>query len=125
MTNTLFTGKLAVALVETKDNSITITHANQVADNTLEVTIRDNANNVHGLNEAISVNIDDEFVVVTIEATADLDYIGEFYNHSKPATFKRSEFAVNELADHILQVIKSYHNSTIMHSELLMRALTF
>ena len=125
MTNTIFTGKLAVALVETKDDSITITYANQVADDELEITIRDNTNNVHSLAEDISVNIDDEFVVVTIEATADLDNIGDFYNRRKPATFKRSEFTVNELADHILQVIKSYHNEIVTHCESLMRALTF
>ena len=120
-----FTGKLATALVETNDSTIAITYANQVADNELDVTIRDNVNNVHGLNEDISVKINDELVVVTIEATADLDGIGEFYNHRKPATFKRSEFTVDELADLILQVIKSYHNSLIDNSESLMRALTF
>ena len=120
-----FTGKLATALVKTNDNSIAITYANQIADNELDVTIRDNVNNVHGLNEDISVKINDELVVVTIEATADLDGIGEFYNHRKPATFKRSEFTVDELAGLILQVIKSYHNSLIEHSESLMRALTF
>lgn len=125
MTNTIFTDKLAVALVETKDDSIAITYANQIADNELDVTIRDNTNNVHGLTEDISVKIDGETVVVTIEATADLDGIGEFYNHRKPATFKRFEFAVDELADHILQVIKSYHNSLIANSESLMRALNF
>lgn len=120
-----FTGKLATALVETNDSTIAITYANQVADNELNVTIRDNVNNVHGLNEDISVKINDELVVVTIEATADLDGIGEFYNHRKPATFKRSEFTVDELADLILQVIKSYHDSLIDNSESLMRALTF
>lgn len=120
-----FTGKLATALVETNDSTIAITYANQVADNELGVTIRDNVNNVHGLNEDISVKINDELVVVTIEATADLDGIGEFYNHRKPATFKRSEFTVDELADLILQVIKSYHDSLIDNSESLMRALTF
>lgn len=120
-----FTGKLATALVETNDSTIAITYANQVADNELDVTIRDNVNNVHGLNEDISVKINDELVVVTIEATADLDGIGEFYNHRKPATFKRSEFTVDELADLILQVIKSYHDSLIDNSESLMRALTF
>lgn len=120
-----FTGKLATALVETNDSTIAITYANQIADNELDVTIRDNVNNVHGLNEDISVKINDELVVVTIEATADLDGIGEFYNHRKPATFKRSEFTVDELADLILQVIKSYHDSLIDNSESLMRALTF
>ena len=120
-----FTGKLATALVETNDSTIAITYANQVADNELDVTIRDNVNNVHGLNEDISVKINDELVVVTIEATADLDGIGEFYNHRKPATFKRSEFTVDELADLVLQVIKSYHDSLIDNSESLMRALTF
>lgn len=120
-----FTGKLATALVETNDSTIAITYANQVADNELDVTIRDNVNNVHGLNEDISVKINDESVVVTIEATADLDGIGEFYNHRKPATFKRSEFTVDELADLILQVIKSYHDSLIENSESLLRALTF
>ena len=120
-----FTGKLATALVETNDSTIAITYANQVADNELDVTIRDNVNNVHGLNEDISVKINDELVVVTIEATADLDGIGEFYNHRKPATFKRSEFTVEELAGLILQVIKSYHDSLIENSESLMRALTF
>lgn len=120
-----FTGKLATALVETNDSTIAITYANQVADNELDVTIRDNVNNVHGLNEDISVKINDELVVVTIEATADLDGIGEFYNHRKPATFKRSEFTVDELAGLILQVIKSYHDSLIDNSESLMRALTF
>lgn len=120
-----FTGKLATALVETNDSTIAIAYANQVADNELDVTIRDNVNNVHGLNEDISVKINDELVVVTIEATADLDGIGEFYNHRKPATFKRSEFTVDELAGLILQVIKSYHDSLIDNSESLMRALTF
>lgn len=120
-----FTGKLATALVETNDNSIAITYANQIADDELDITIRDNVNNVHGLNEDISVKINDELVVVTIEATADLDGIGEFYNHRKPATFKRSEFTVEELAGLILQVIKSYHDSLIENSESLMRALTF
>ena len=120
-----FTGKLATALVETNDSTIAITYANQVTDNELDVTIRDNVNNVHGLNEDISVKINDELVVVTIEATADLDGIGEFYNHRKPATFKRSEFEIDELADHIMLVIKSYHDSLIDNSESLMRALTF
>ena len=120
-----FTSELASELIEKEDDTIALTYANQVTDNELDVTIRDNVNNVHGLNEDISVKINDELVVVTIEATADLDGIGEFYNHRKPATFKRSEFTVDELADLILQVIKSYHDSLIDNSESLMRALTF
>ena len=113
-----FTGELAKALLNTEDNAIAITYANQIADNKLKISIRDTVNNVHSLNENIVIKIDDESVVVTIEATADLKGIGEFYNHRKPATFKRSEFELTKLANHILQIIKSYHES-------LMRALAF
>lgn len=120
-----FTGKLAEALLETEDDTIKITYANQITDNELEISIRDTANNVHGLNEDIVVSADDESVVVTIEATSDLDGIGEFYNHRKPTTFKRSEFELVELADHIMLVIKSYHESMLENSESLMRALSF
>lgn len=120
-----FTGELAKALLNTEDNAIAITYANQIADDELEISIRDTVNNVHGLNENIVVKTDDESVVITIEATADLEGIGEFYNHRKPATFKLSEFELTELADHILQAIKSYHESLIENSDSRMQALTF
>ena len=120
-----FTSELAEALLNTEDNTIKITYANQIADNELGVSIRDTVNNVHGLNEDIVVKTDDESVVVTIEATMTVADIEGLYHARKPATFKRSEFDVDELADHIMLVIKSYHKSRLENNEMLMRALSF
>lgn len=120
-----FTSELAEALLNTEDNTIKITYANQIADNALEISIRDTVNNVHGLNEDIVVKTDDESVVVTIEATASVGDIEGLYHVRKPATFKRSEFDVDELADHIMLVIKSYHKSRLENNEMLLRALSF
>ena len=120
-----FTSELAEALLNTEDNTIKITYANQIADNALEISIRDTVNNVHGLNEDIVVKTDDESVVVTIEATASVGDIEGLYHARKPATFKRSEFDVDELADHIMLVIKSYHKSRLENNEMLLQALSF
>lgn len=120
-----FTSELAEALLNTEDNTIKITYANQIADNALEISIRDTVNNVHGLNEDIVVKTDDESVVVTIEATTSVGDIEGLYHARKPATFKRSEFDVDELADHIMLVIKSYHKSRLENNEMLLRALSF
>lgn len=120
-----FTSELAKALLNTEDNTIKITYANQITDNVLEISIRDTVNNVHGLNEDIVVKTDDESVVVTIEATASVGDIEGLYHTRKPATFKRSEFELTELADHIMLVIKSYHKSRLENNEMLLRALSF
>lgn len=120
-----FTGELAEALLETEDDTIIITYANKIADDEISVAIRDNVNNVHGLNEDITIKVNDESVVVTIEATTTAADIEGLYHARKPATFKRSEFDVDELADHIMLVIKSYHKSRLENSESLMRALSF
>lgn len=120
-----FTGELAETLLNTEDNTIKITYANQIADNVLEISIRDTVNNVHGLNEDIVVKTDGESVVVTIEATMSVGDIEGLYHARKPATFKRSEFDVDELADHIMLVIKSYHKSRLENNEMLLRALSF
>lgn len=120
-----FTSELAEALLNTEDNTIKITYANQIADNELKITIRDNVNNVHGLVENILIKATDESVVVTIEATASVGGLEGLYHARKPATFKRSEFELTELADHIMLVIKSYHKSRLENNEMLMRALSF
>lgn len=120
-----FTGELAKALLKTKDDTITITHANQLADSVLEITIRDNVNNVHGLVENIFIKATDESVVVTIEAIASVSGLEGLYHARKPTTFKRSEFELTELADHIMLVIKSYHKSRLENNEMLLRALSF
>lgn len=116
-----FTGELASKLLETKDDTITIAYANQIADDVLAIKIRDKVNNTHGLVENIIVKADDESVVVTIEATMAIPGICDLYDERKPATFKRSEFDVNELTDHIMLVIKSYHESRLENNETLER----
>lgn len=120
-----FTGELASKLIGKEDDTIVIAYANQIADNVLEISIRDTVNNVYGLNEDIVVKTDDESVVVTIEATMSVGDIEGLYHARKPATFKRSEFDVDELADHIMLVIKSYHKSRLENNEMLSRALSF
>lgn len=120
-----FTGELASKLIGKEDDTIVIAYANQIADNVLEISIRDTVNNVYGLNEDIVVKADDESVVVTIEATMSVGDIEGLYHARKPATFKRSEFDVDELADHIMLVIKSYHKSRLENNEMLSRALSF
>lgn len=116
-----FTSELAEALLNTEDDTIKITYANQIADNVLEISIRDTVNNVHGLNEDIVVKTDDESVVVTIEATMAIPGICDLYDERKPVTFKRSEFEIDELADHIMLVITSYHESRLENNETLER----
>ena len=116
-----FTGELASNLLEKEDDTIVIAYANQIADDKFEVTIRDKVNNTHGLIEDIVVKADDEFVVVTIEATMAIAGICDLYHARKPATFKRSEFEIDELADHIMLVIKSYHESRLKNNETLER----
>lgn len=125
MTNKYFTSELAKALLETKDDTIVIAYANQISDDTISVTIRDTVNNVHGLFEDITVNVNSKSVVVTIEATSTVADIEGLCHARKPATFKRSEFDVDELADHIMLVIKSYHKSRLENNEMLLRALSF
>lgn len=120
-----FTGELASKLIGKEDDTIVIAYANQIADNVLEISIRDTVNNVYGLNEDIVVKADDESVVVTIEATMSVGDIEGLYHARKPATFKRSKFDVDELADHIMLVIKSYHKSRLENNEMLSRALSF
>lgn len=116
-----FTGELASKLIEKEDDTIVVAYANQIADDTLAITIRDKVNNTHGLVEDIIVKADDESVVVTIEATMTVVGICDLYNARKPATFKRSEFEIDELADHILLVITSYHDSCLENNETLER----
>lgn len=120
-----FTGELASKLIGKEDDTIVIAYANQIADDKLAIKIRDKVNNTHGLVENIIVKADDESVVVTIEATASVGDIEGLYHARKPATFKRSEFDVDELADHIMLVIKSYHKSRLENNEMLLRALSF
>lgn len=116
-----FTGELASKLIEKEDDTIVIAYANQIADDTLAITIRDKVNNTHGLVEDIIVKADDEFVVVTIKATMTVAGICDLYDARKPATFKRSEFEIDELADHIMLVITSYHESRLEQNETLER----
>lgn len=116
-----FTGELASKLIEKEDDTIVVAYANQIADDTLAITIRDKVNNTHGLVEDIIVKADDESVVVTIEATMTVVGICDLYDARKPATFKRSEFEIDELADHIMLVITSYHESRLEHNETLER----
>ena len=116
-----FTGELASKLIGKEDDTIVIAYANQIADDTLSIKIRDKVNNTHGLVEDIIVKADDEFVVVTIEATMTIVGICDLYDARKPATFKRSEFEIDELADHIMLVITSYHESRLEHNETLER----
>lgn len=116
-----FTGELASKLLEKKDDTIVIAYANQIADDKFEVTIRDKVNNTHGLIEDIVVKTSDESVVVTIEATTTIAGICDLYHARKPATFKRSEFELDELANHIMLVIKSYHESRLENNETLER----
>lgn len=116
-----FTGELASKLIGKEDDTIVIAYANQIADDKFEVTIRDKVNNTHGLIEDIVVKTSDESVVVTIEATMAIPGICDLYNARKPATFKRSEFEMDELADHIMLVIKSYHKSRLENNETLER----
>lgn len=116
-----FTGELASKLIEKEDDTIVVTYANQIADDTLAITIRDKVNNTHGLVEDIIVKADDESVVVTIEATMTVVGICDLYDARKPATFKRSEFELDELADHIMLVITSYHESRLEQNETLER----
>lgn len=116
-----FTGELASKLIEKEDDTIVVAYANQIADDTLAITIRDKVNNTHGLVEDIIVKADDESVVVTIEATMTVVGICDLYDARKPATFKRSEFELDELADHIMLVITSYHESRLEHNETLER----
>lgn len=120
-----FTGELASKLIGKEDDTIVIAYVNQVADDKLAIKIRDKVNNTHGLVENIIVKADDESVVVTIEATMAIPGICDLYHARKPATFKRSEFELTELADHIMLVIKSYHKSRLENNEMLMRALSF
>lgn len=116
-----FTGELASKFIEKEDDTIVVTYANQIADDTLAITIRDKVNNTHGLVEDIIVKADDESVVVTIEATMTVVGICDLYDARKPATFKRSEFELDELADHIMLVITSYHESRLEQNETLER----
>ena len=116
-----FTGELASKLIEKEDDTIVVTYANQIADDTLAITIRDKVNNTHGLVEDIIVKADDESVVVTIEATMTVVGICDLYDARKPATFKRSEFELDELVDHIMLVITSYHESRLEQNETLER----
>ena len=82
-----FTGELAEALLETKDDTITITYANQIADDEISVAIRDTVNNVNGLFEDITVKVNGKSVVVTIEATSTVADIEGLCHARKPATF--------------------------------------
>lgn len=116
-----FTGELASKLIGKEDDTIVIAYANQITDDKLSIKIRDKVNNTHGLVEDIIVKADDEFVVVTIEATMTIVGICDLYDARKPATFKRSEFEIDELADHIMLVITSYHESRLEHNETLER----
>lgn len=116
-----FTGELASKLIEKEDDTIVVAYANQIADDTLAITIRDKVNNTHGLVEDIIVKADGESVVVTIEATMTVVGICDLYDARKPATFKRSEFELDELADHIMLVITSYHESRLEQNETLER----
>lgn len=116
-----FTGELASKLIEKEDDTIVVAYANQIADDTLAITIRDKVNNTHGLVEDIIVKADDESIVVTIEATMTVVGICDLYDARKPATFKRSEFELDELADHIMLVITSYHESRLENNETLER----
>ena len=116
-----FTGELASKLIGKEDDAIVIAYANQIADDKLAIKIRDKVNNTHGLVENIIVKADDESVVVTIEATMTIVGICDLYDARKPATFKRSEFEIDELADHIMLVITSYHESRLEHNETLER----
>ena len=47
--------------------------------------------------------------------------ICDLYDERKPVTFKRSEFELDELADHIMLVITSYHESRLENNETLER----
>lgn len=116
-----FTGELASKLIEKEDDTIVVAYVNQIADDTLAITIRDKVNNTHGLVEDIIVKADDESVVVTIEATMTVAGICDLYDARKPATFKRSEFELDELVDHIMLVITSYHESRLEQNETLER----
>ncbi len=116
-----FTGELASKLIGKEDDTIVIAYANQIADDKLAIKIRDKVNNTHGLVENIIVKADDESVVVTIEATMAIPSICDLYDERKPATFKRSEFELDELADHIMLVITSYHESRLENNETLER----
>lgn len=116
-----FTGELASKLIEKEDDTIVVAYVNQIADDTLAITIRDKVNNTHGLVEDIIVKADDESVVVTIEATMTVAGICDLYGARKPATFKRSEFELDELVDHIMLVITSYHESRLEQNETLER----
>lgn len=120
-----FTGELASKLIGKEDDTIVIAYANQIADDKLAIKIRDKVNNTHGLVENIIVKADDESVVVTIEATMTIPGICDLYDERKPVTFKRSEFEIDELADHIMLVITSYHKSRLENNEMLLRALSF
>lgn len=116
-----FTGELASKLIGKEDDTIVIAYANQIANDKLAIKIRDKVNNTHGLVENIIVKADDESVVVTIEATRAIPGICDLYDERKPATFKRSEFELDELADHIMLVITSYHESRLENNETLER----
>lgn len=116
-----FTGELASKLIEKEDDTIVVAYVNQIADDTLAITIRDKVNNTHGLVEDIIVKADDKSVVVTIEATMTVVGICDLYDARKPATFKRSEFELDELVDHIMLVITSYHESRLEQNETLER----
>ena len=116
-----FTGELASKLIGKEDDTIVIAYANQIADDKLAIKIRDKVNNTHRLVENIIVKADDESVVVTIEATMAIPGICDLYDERKPATFKRSEFELDELADHIMLVITSYHKSRLENNETLER----
>lgn len=116
-----FTGELASKLIGKEDDTIVIAYANQIADDKLAIKIRDKVNNTHGLVENIIVKADDESVVVTIEATMAIPGICDLYDERKPVTFKRSEFEIDELADNIMLVITSYHESRLENNETLER----